>query len=363
MAHPFDGMEKVKKACSQIHFTLGDEQYIGSGWFYAGETAEDLASGWFVTAAHCVMTIKDGVCVRLTKGLVQNPYTNQWVSVDPDSVYYDGVGDVAVIETGIDLNEYAECALRLAEDLPKAGSDCYVCGNPGGIDEDSVSKGCVRNARYVEPDGSQVTHSVLVTCPGMGGNSGGPITNGDGDVIGIYTFGSSNTECFGGGSNVETLRRILPRLMKRQNNLRKRYLGISWYIPDAFELAGYYKKGEQFKTSVKIVDVRDDSPFHDLLAEGDLLIHALTKDDELIEFGNLVDQSSPGVLIHTYKKTTIKIAFIKKNTTQMRTASVKLHVAYADVPVILDAPLMQHQLRFRPSRLIHPTNQIRRPPA
>lgn len=48
--------DNVKRACSQICFRPSGVSYIGSGWFYY-DSVDDLAHGYFVTAAHCVMTV------------------------------------------------------------------------------------------------------------------------------------------------------------------------------------------------------------------------------------------------------------------------------------------------------------------
>lgn len=76
----------------------------------------------------------------------------------------------------------------ISNDEVNNGDLCYVVGNPGGLDEDSISGGFIRDANYCEPSGYQITNSMYVNAPGMGGNSGGPIINKNGDVVGIYVW-------------------------------------------------------------------------------------------------------------------------------------------------------------------------------
>jgi len=353
---PHIWMAAVKRACSQICFRLRSASYVGSGWFYY-DTTDDLQHGYFVTAAHCAMEVVDGVVHTMESGFIQDPTTGNWTKIDVSNVVYDGVADVALIKTRIVLDP--SCCLRLAVGEQFAGDACYVVANPGGMDDDSVSAGCVRDPHYCEPGGYQITDSIFVTCPGMGGASGGPIVNDIGMVVGIYTFGSRTNETFGGGSNRDTLQRSLSALKTLlplapdapvRNNRRKRYLGLEWHVPSPFLLSTYYQPDGLFRSCVYIDQISADSPFSPVLSEGDLLISATLPDGSVVEFGNTNDQRTPGVLVYYDTEITIEIVYIKASTNEQR-ATVTLSKAYADVSPSLDGPL-QTGLVGRPSTLL-----------
>ena len=330
----------VKSACSQICFRLGGASYIGSGWFYY-ETAEDLRHGYFVTAAHCVMQVKDGAVQTLESAFILEPTTGSWTAIDASSVVYDGVADIALIKTNIDLTDLPRCALRLATTEASAGDTCYVVGNPGGLDDDSISVGCVRDPHYTEPSGNQITDSIFVTCPGMGGNSGGPIVSVSGGVLGIFTFGMGTA--FGGGSNVGTIRKSLLALKTMRNNTQKRYLGLGWYVPSPFTIAGYYAPGARFRPCVRISHVSAESPFAGTLGTGDLLLSARLPNGDVVEFGNTSEQRTPGVMMY-YDAIAVQITYIKPSRERV-TATVTLDRAYDDVASLCDAPLQSGLLR------------------
>ena len=333
-----DIFTKLQKSCSQICFVLNNSYYVGSGWYYY-DNEEDLSKGFFITAAHCVMQIVDNIYYKISSAFIQNRINNCWINVDTKNIYIDGVADIALIKTNIDFTNNSGCCLKLAVKLPSPGDICYVVGNPGGLDEDSISMGCVRDPNYTEPEGVQITNSIYVTCPGVGGNSGGPIVNKFGDVIGIFTFGISNQENLGGGSNVETIRKSLEILKTSKNNKQKRYLGIDWSIPSPFLIQRYYNSNQAFKTCVYIHNVNSFSPFIGVLGSGDLLLDATLPNSDKIEFGNCDSQKTPGVLIYNYETINIQISYIKKNQRIIRTANISLNKTYADVPDILDGPL------------------------
>jgi S1-C subfamily serine protease len=327
----------VKDACSQIYFQLGGEYFVGSGWFYY-DAPDDLMHGYFVTAAHCVMKVDNGTLHTMSRGFIQDPTTCNWTEIDVSNVFYDGVADIALIKTTIDLTNHPHCGLRLATTDPSAGDTCYVVGNPGGIDEDSISVGCVRDPHYTEPDGYQITDSIHVTCPGMGGNSGGPIVNKAGGVIGIYTFGRNGAECFGGGSNVNTLRASLPVLKSLRHNRQKRYMGFGWFVPSPFLMASYYSADARFRTCVCVYQLSPESPFASILSPGDLLLSAQLPNGDVVEFGNTNEQKTPGVLLYYYEPIVVQITYVKPNRERL-VASVTLQRAYEDVSILLDGPL------------------------
>jgi tetratricopeptide (TPR) repeat protein len=86
------------------------------------------------------------------------------------------------------LNDLALCRiqakvnvspLKFAAEDPKPGSTVYAIGNPMGLDK-TISQGLFTG--YREMDGRRVVQVSAAISPG---SSGGPILNGDGDVVGV----------------------------------------------------------------------------------------------------------------------------------------------------------------------------------
>ena len=73
--------------------------------------------------------------------------------------------------------------LPLAQTNPKEGEDVFVIGNPQGL-EYSVSNGIVSSLRYDEKMGQ----TIQTTTPISKGNSGSPLINMNGEVLGIISF-------------------------------------------------------------------------------------------------------------------------------------------------------------------------------
>lgn len=341
-------VEKIKNACCQITFIINGSYYIGSGWFFY-ETNEDLKFGYLITAAHCVMEIIDNVYYKTSEFYFQNPITENWTKADVNNIFIDGIGDIALIKTNIDFTNYESYCLKLSQNEIIEGELCYVVGNPMGFDEDSFSLGTARDPHYCEPGGYQVPDSLHVSCPGMGGNSGGPIVDIKGDVIGIYTFGlAGGYECFGGGSNKDVLKKSLDIMKTNTDNKIKRYLGLDWSVPSPFLIKNYYQNDNSFSTNgVYIHSVSEKSPFYGILNAGDLLLNAtIVNTNEIIEFGNKYNERTPGILIYNYSNIEINISYIKSGSINKISSLVTLNKTYNDVPNILDGPL-QTGLRER----------------
>jgi S1-C subfamily serine protease len=86
----------------------------------------------------------------------------------------------------------------------KAGSECVVIGSPLGLDQ-SVSRGIVSN-----PDRrAGEVRLIQIDAPVNPGNSGGPIMDHEGQVIGIVTLKLRGTEGMGFGVAYDELRSFL----------------------------------------------------------------------------------------------------------------------------------------------------------
>ncbi len=330
---------KVKHACSSGQMIInGSSSSCSGSFFYTRE--EDLKYGLFLTASHCVMEIVNTTVYKTTQFYITNPINNNWVSIDTNQIFYDGVADIAIIRTYIDLSIYPQYALKISSVEPKTGDLCFICGDPLGVDTDSMSQGVIRDAHYFDMNGNQSVDTLFITNSGFGGNSGSPILNTSGEIIGVFTFGFNSYETLGGGANWYTLTKSLEILLTWQNNKSKKYLGIEWIAPYAFDLAVLYDSAKSFPNQGALITVvAVDSPFYKILSINDLLLSA-TIDGETIDFGLLENQRTPGVLYYKYNAKTISITYIKASTKQITTTSdISFIRTYSAISNYKDGPL------------------------
>ena len=309
----------VKNACTTVYMKIGQFWYSGSGAFITLNN-DDLTYGLFLTCAHNVINVVGSNITKADIVYLSNPLTGNWIKVNNNKIYYDGIGDIALFHTNIDFSQNSDYPLKLSTNNPTTGEDCCVVGNPMGVDHNSYTKGVIRDSRYFSPDGYQVPETLYVDCICTLGNSGGPILNMNGHIIGIYTFSDTNQIGFGGGSNLTVLKHVIPLLKGKAitNDINKRltskfYLGMDYIGNSPMYAQGY---PESFlNQGVMIAKVSDISPFKNVLEFGDLLLSAtiVNSSGQSVEykFGSRVNQYPPGILIYRPVNNKIQIKYIK----------------------------------------------------
>lgn len=134
------------------------------------------------------------------------------------------------------------------------GQIAMALGNPFGLDH-SISKGIISAlGRKIDGIGGVKIHDIIQTDAAINqGNSGGPLLNSKGEVIGVNTMivsTSGSSAGLGFAVPIDTVKRIVPQLIKHgkvirpglgigllDDNMRQRYVGdkgaaISFVDPD-----------------------------------------------------------------------------------------------------------------------------------
>lgn len=191
----------------------------GSGWIY-----DD--SGYIITNAHI---IRQAVAVRVT-------FSDGYVA-EADIVGLDTYSDLGVVRVNVDKTRLAPLTLANS-DLVRVGQRAISIGNPFGLNS-SMTNGIVSgigrtllSAELIDsqsPTGYQNPSIIQVDTPINVGNSGGPLLNSYGEVIGVTSAIRTDTGVFQGvGFAVpsNTVARIVPQLIAN-GRVAYPWLGIS----------------------------------------------------------------------------------------------------------------------------------------
>ena len=334
----------IKNGCSSVNFQLNVNYYTGSGSFITLDTT-DLQYGLFMTAAHCVMVNN----VVVSQFVLTNPITGNFEFIDVNNIYWDGIGDIALIRTNINFTNYSSYPLKLASINSNTGDTCILCGNPAGVDNKSYAKGVIRDSQYYENSGYQIPESLLIDTSGIGGNSGSPILNYKGEIIGIFTFAFTNYETLGGGSNLSVLNRTLPVLknLAITNSDTKRFttkyfIGIGYYTPSTFPFIlkqNIYNTNIFPNQGILIDRVNLLSPFTYILFPNDILLSVIINSIEY-PFGVSLGQFCPGIIIYQQNPNiSIKYLDQSENYIQKIVPIDLTTYIYANVSADYDLPL------------------------
>ncbi len=229
-------------------------------------------NGLIVTNYHVV---EDADEIRVDFG--DRDYLAEVVGIDPET-------DLALIR--IDAGEDLP-ALPLGDsDVVRPGEWVMAIGSPGGL-ENSVTVGVVsaKGRRVPIGDDASFANYIQTDAAINFGNSGGPLVNLRGEVIGINTAVNYGSENIGFAVPANTLARILPQL-RDEGRVRRGYLGINitelnYRAAEAYGL----EPGE----GIFVADVNEDTPAERAgLKPEDILLKVdgrrLTETRELIDY-------------------------------------------------------------------------------
>jgi S1-C subfamily serine protease len=218
----------------------------GSGFVYR--------DNYIVTNAHVVSDATE-VQVRFTNG--------EWRSASVVGV--DASSDLAVIEVQ-NPPGYAN-PLPLVENQPAIGIEVLAIGNPYGL-EGSVTSGLVSgvNRLIPAPNGYKIPDAIQTGAPVNPGNSGGPLVNLQGEVVGVISSGGGENLAFAVSAALVKL--VIPSLIE-DGKYAHAYMGVNLrtVTPAIAEQLGL-----EDPRGVVVTEVRSDGPATGVLQRGDVIL-------------------------------------------------------------------------------------------
>jgi len=233
--------------------------------------------GYILTANH-VVGDADIVWVKLAG---KKQYKAEVVGTDPTT-------DIALVKIDVDDLPYA--ALGDSDEL-EVGQWVLAIGNPAGL-EQTVTQGIVSGTGRKGLGLTRIENYIQTTAPINFGNSGGPLVNLRGEVVGINTAIKSRQagyEGIGFAVPVNIAKRSM-RQLKETGESSWGYLGVvpGEVDPDLAEHLGI--------TGIEMLSVEEDSPAdRGGLEAGDIVVRYDGQQvDNVDQFRELVANTKPG---------------------------------------------------------------------
>ena len=214
--------------------------------------------GFILTNSH-VVHAANSITVNLPDG---REYPAQLAGDDPDT-------DLAVIR--IDAPQLAYVRLADSENL-RVGQLVIAIGNPLGF-QASVTAGVISAlGRSMHAQSGRLIDNIIQTDAALNpGNSGGPLVNSAGEVVGVNTamIRPAQGICFAIASNTA---RLVAGWLIRDGRIRRGYIGVAGQnVPIHRRIVRFY--GLPFETAVLVVSVEKNSPAERTgLRAGDLMV-------------------------------------------------------------------------------------------
>jgi S1-C subfamily serine protease len=214
-----DAVERVGPSVAAVRIG-GDAERAGagSGFLFTPD-------GYLLTNSHVVRVGR----ASLPKGQPKPPYrisladsrefAARWVGDDPDT-------DLAVLQIdGLSQGALTHAPLGTSAGL-RRGEIAIAIGNPLGFDH-TVTSGIVSAlGRSMRTSTGRLIPDVIQTDAALNpGNSGGPLLNGRGEVIGVNTaiIRGAQSICFAVAIDIATW--VIPQLLQH-GRVRRGYLGV-----------------------------------------------------------------------------------------------------------------------------------------
>lgn len=195
-------------------------QSMGSGFIVD-------SNGYIITNAH---VIGDGQYENITVSLIDG-------STEVGEVlWYDATLDLAIVK----INKTGLPTVELGNsDELKVGEPAVAIGNPMTLDlERTVTQGIISglNRSIAFEDGTVIEPLIQTDASINSGNSGGPLFNAKGQVIGINTAKMSTAEGLGFSIPINTAKPIIDQIIK-DGKLSEVYVGIKGVDVETYETA------------------------------------------------------------------------------------------------------------------------------
>jgi S1-C subfamily serine protease len=249
-------VEKAKNAVVKIDkfsHTRGKESITGSGSGFVFSS-----DGFILTNAH---VIDDSDRLNVTS-LDGNEFTGELTGIDKDT-------DIAIIK--IFGTGYTPVKLGISNDL-KIGQLVIAIGNPLGY-QHSVSTGVLSAVgRTMRTPGGHLIDDILQSdAPLNPGNSGGPLIDTNGEVVGINTAIIQSAQGISFSIAIDTVKEIA-RYLISDGKVTKAYLGLMTNEIEIHpRIRNFYRLSS--KKGILITGVENSSPAsHANLREGDIII-------------------------------------------------------------------------------------------
>ena len=198
------------------------------------EKAQSMGSGFIVNPNGYILTnshvIGDGKYEKITVSLIDGS------TEVGDVLWYDTTLDLAIVK----INKAGLPTVELGDsDSLRVGEPVVAIGNPMTLDlERTVTQGIISglNRSIAFENGTVIEPLIQTDASINAGNSGGPLFNASGQVVGINTAKVNTAEGLGFSIPVNTAKPIIDQIIKT-GKLTTLYIGIKGIGVEAYEAA------------------------------------------------------------------------------------------------------------------------------
>jgi len=238
-------------------------QKLGNNWSVGSGFIVD-STGYIVTNHHVIGSADSEVYVTLYGG----------DTVKGRTVWANSDLDLAIVKIEVAGLPY----MKLADSKNiTIGESVYAIGNPLGFEfQRTVTSGIVSGKnRSININGTYMEDLIQTDASINSGNSGGPLINKSGEVIGINTIKVESAEGIGFAIPVNQIKPIIEKI-KETGEFKEVYLGILGYDR---EMISSIDSTIRLNKGIYVYEVKRNSPAEKVgILEGDILLSIQNKE-------------------------------------------------------------------------------------
>lgn len=245
------GIAVKQNSGNKIATTLDNSWSVGSGCILDSK-------GYIVTNYHVIGNVKDEIYVTLYGGEV----------IKGRAVWSNKNMDLAVIK--IDVAGLPSAIMGDSDSL-RIGEKAIAIGNPLGFEfQGTLTSGVISGLnRSIEVEGNYMEDLIQTDASINSGNSGGPLMNGKGEVIGINTVKVASAEGIGFAIPVNQVKPIIEKI-KETGEFKEPYFGVLGYDR---AITSSFASNVIIDTGIYVYDVENGSPAYKAgIKKGDIIL-------------------------------------------------------------------------------------------
>ncbi len=232
------GIAVKKNSGNKIAQVLDSTWSVGSGCILDSK-------GYIITNQHVIGNEKDNIFVTLYGG----------DSIKGELIWSSNLLDLAVIKINIGG---LPSAIMGDSDSLRIGERAIAIGNPLGFDfQGTLTSGVISGLnRTVEVNGIYMEDLIQTDASINSGNSGGPLMNSKGEVIGINTVKVASAEGIGFAIPINQIKPIIDKIVKNGEFIEP-YFGVLAYDK---AMTSYISSDIKLDTGIFVYDIDYGSP-------------------------------------------------------------------------------------------------------
>ena len=262
-----------------LDFNVTEKWGIGTGIIISDK-------GYVLTNQHLAANINSSVTVTFDDGM----------EIQGKTIWNEPNLDLAIIKIEENAN-LKEARLGTAM-VSQIGEDVIAIGNPLGLEfQKSVTKGVIsglnRTLKVEDEISTVVMENLIQTDASINtGNSGGPLINKNGEVIGVNTVKITSAEGIGFAVPIDIIKPILNKL-ERNGVFEEGYIGIFGYDS---EIVPYLDRSIETNSGIYVANVTKGGPADKSgIQIGDIILSIDgTTINKMIELREFIYNKAPG---------------------------------------------------------------------